>query len=391
MKDKSILYLVHSYNAFQKDQIEILAKHFNHVYVLVRYKPITELYKIFPLSALRYHTKRFAINTADCPHNVTVIPVPLWYLPTNAGYRKLGEKHFLKALKIINAHNFKFDLIHAHFTWTAGYAAYKIAKIFNVPYLLTVHEDNDYFNQEYLLGDVNIENTWKNANAIIRVNKASIPVLKEFNDNVLHIPNGFNSSIFKPLDTINAKKQLGLSEKNKLLLSCGGLETYKGHTYLIEAIKILAQKHHHLKCIIIGDGVLKKTLLKKIKHYELQDIIRLTGAIPHKDLNVWMNACDLFVLPSISESFGIVQLEAMACGKPVVATRNGGSEEVIVSYELGLLCQKQNPQDLSQKMEMALNKQWNKELIVDYAKQFDWEKVCGEIKNIYVSLLNKVA
>ncbi len=77
-----------------------------------------------------------------------------------------------------------------------------------------------------------------------------------------------------------------------------------------------------------------------------------------------MNACDLFVLPSISESFGVVQIEALACGKPVVATRNGGSEEVITSDDYGLLVDPANPNELREKIIEAPDKDWDREKIL---------------------------
>jgi teichuronic acid biosynthesis glycosyltransferase TuaC len=70
----------------------------------------------------------------------------------------------------------------------------------------------------------------------------------------------------------------------------------------------------------------------------------------------WWRVMYMFVLPSLSESFGVVQLEAMACRKPVVATYNGGSEEIITSEEYGLLCQPANPKELAEKILLALDK-----------------------------------
>ena len=99
-----------------------------------------------------------------------------------------------------------------------------------------------------------------------------------------------------------------------------------------------------------------------------------------------MNACDLFVLPSLRESFGIVQIEAMACGKPIVATRNGGSEEIVISDEFGLLAEPANPDDLAEKILMALNRKWDPEMISRYAEQFTWENIVEDIVRIYRSL-----
>ncbi|MBE9593771.1 MAG: glycosyltransferase, partial [Proteobacteria bacterium] len=93
--------------------------------------------------------------------------------------------------------------------------------------------------------------------------------------------------------------------------------------------------------------------------------------------------CDVFVLPSLRESFGVVQIEAMACGKPIVATRNGGSEEIITSEDYGLLCGPANPEELAEKILIALDKEWDGEKIRGYAERFRWENIVKEIVKVY--------
>jgi len=113
----------------------------------------------------------------------------------------------------------------------------------------------------------------------------------------------------------------------------------------------------------------------------------LLGSVPGGTLPLWMNACDLFVLPSLSESFGVVQIEALACGKPVVATRNGGSEEIIISDEHGLLVKLADPEDLTEKILVALDREWDRKAILAYAEQYIWEIIAGRIIAIYQDVL----
>jgi len=111
------------------------------------------------------------------------------------------------------------------------------------------------------------------------------------------------------------------------------------------------------------------------------------GNRPRNEIPLWMNACDLFVLPSLNESFGIVQIETMACGKPVVATNTPGSREIIASEKYGLLCQPGNPEDLADKILVGLEKDWNQQEILQFADSFSWEKIAGDILRIYDTLL----
>ena len=113
----------------------------------------------------------------------------------------------------------------------------------------------------------------------------------------------------------------------------------------------------------------------------------LVGGKPHSEIPIWMNACDLFVLPSLTESFGVVQIEALACGKPVVATRNGGSEEILTSEEYGLLVEPADPKDLAEKILLALDREWDQEANLAYAEQFTWENIAKEIVDVYEKVL----
>ena len=91
--------------------------------------------------------------------------------------------------------------------------------------------------------------------------------------------------------------------------------------------------------------------------------------------------------PSLAESFGIVQLEALACGRPVVATKNGGSESIITSDECGMLCEPANPQDLSNKIIEALEKKWDNNIIFEYAaSNYDWDFIAQKTKQIYIEV-----
>lgn len=103
---------------------------------------------------------------------------------------------------------------------------------------------------------------------------------------------------------------------------------------------------------------------------------------------MWINAGDLFVLPSLVENFGVVNIEALACGKPVISTINGGSEEVITSEEYGLLCPPRDPECLAEKILMALNKEWDREKIRKYAEQFDWRNIARQIFKVYEDVLS---
>ena len=129
LDNTNLLVLSHKYNSFIKDPVEIISKEFNKVYVLVRYKPFAEIGNIIPLSVFksrRKHSKRYSIDLINKPDNVEVILVPLLYPPSNFFYKFVGSQHAKAVLKIIKKRNIEFDIIHAHFGWSAGYAGMKV-------------------------------------------------------------------------------------------------------------------------------------------------------------------------------------------------------------------------------------------------------------------------
>lgn len=116
---------------------------------------------------------------------------------------------------------------------------------------------------------------------------------------------------------------MSLDYNKKIILTVGNFVEVKGHKYLIEAMREVIKHKKNVHCLIVGSGKLKNKLEKQISKCGLKDHIKLVGREPHNQIPIWMNDCNVFVLPSLSESFGIVQIEAMACGKSVVVTYNG--------------------------------------------------------------------
>lgn len=387
LKNKTILFFAHGYNTFQKDQIELIAGYFQTVYVMVRYKPIAEISRFFPVHSAKEHSFKIQFNLTGTPKNVKVIPVPLWYLPFDFFYKILGDYNLRIVRRLIKKYNLKFDIIHSHFIWTAGYVGAKLKEIYNVPFILTVHENRPKLIEELDFDSKKIHFSLEKADTILVVNKSNIPILLEHNKRVLHVSNGFLPSLFFRKDISASRDKLGLPKDLKIIVTIGSLEKIKGQKYLISAIKLLKQKREDFLCLIIGMGSLFQTLQRQIEDLELSKYVILTGRKSHADLPDWINASDLFVLSSLAESFGVVQIEAMACGKPVVATRNGGSDEIILSEDVGYLCDTSNPDDLAEKIELALNKNWNEEKILNYAQNYAWEKPVEKILDIYTNYL----
>lgn len=384
--NKKILIVATEYFSFVKDQTESIAQFFPDVSVLIRHNPLAEISSVIPINSLTNFRRANLIKCDNLPPNITVLPTPVCYIPTDFFYKRLGENHFSAACKSINRNRLQFDLIHAHATWSGGYVGARLKEHFEVPLVVTAH-GYDIYSLPFK------DSTWKekieyvlnSADVIITVSRKNLECIERLNVHTpVHIiPNGFRSDLFYPLDIMECRKELGLPLDKKILLTVGNLERVKGQRYLIEAIGAIARKRKDILCVIIGMGGEKKALVKQIRSAGLNEYIQLAGAKKHEDIPVWINACDLFVLPSLNEGNPTVMFEALGCGKPFVGTRVGGIPDVIVTDRYGLLTEPGNSSDLEEKILLALDGEWDRENILKYADQFKWESISIDILNVY--------
>ncbi|MGB4623509.1 MAG: glycosyltransferase family 4 protein, partial [Candidatus Methanoculleus thermohydrogenotrophicum] len=328
MPEKNLLVISNSFpnedntfvsGVFVKEQIKYLRHHFDNIYVV---SPVA--YGMERLRKTRHFDYQFDNVQVFFPKYINN---PLFW---HYGRSLWVDLEARAIMSLIKKEDLQFDLIHAHFTWPSGAVAVKLKQNYSVPAVITEHT-SDTFMEAVETEDRVFINAWSKADKIIRVKKSDTSAFGRVNiplQNVIPIPNGYDSKKFHPVDTQKCRAVLNLPPDKKLILNVGNLyDEVKGHEFLIEAISKIVVKREDLLCVIVGSGKLRSSLERQIHSLGLEDHVVLAGGKPHDEIPLWMNACDLFVLPSLSESFGVVQVEAMACGKPVVATRNGGSEE----------------------------------------------------------------
>lgn len=216
-----------------------------------------------------------------------------------------------------------YDIIHVHHPdpmaavalWLSGYKG-----------RVVVHWHSDILKQKLLLRLCTPLLKWmiKRADAIVGTTSVYLEnsqMLRDVQEKVCAIPIGV-----KPVipDTAGAEHIRNSFQGKKLIYSLGRLVGYKGYDYLIEAARYLPDDYHIL---IGGDGPDREKLMMKIMQCGVVAKVTLLGHVPSSDFAAYYTACDVFVLSSIykTEAFAIVQIEAMSCGKPIVATQIEGS------------------------------------------------------------------
>jgi len=207
--------------------------------------------------------------------------------------------------------------------------------------------------------------------------------------NIVILPNGFKESLYYAMDKEECRTRLKLPLDKKIIFNISNLIESKGHKYLISAMRNISAISTDCCCIIAGRGYYLDVLEKQVAELSLQEYVKFLGWIPDEQIPIWMNACDIFVLPSLAEGNPTVMFEALGCGKPFVGTRVGGVPEVITSDEYGLLVDPADPEDLAEKILVALEREWDREAILTYAEQFTWGNIAKNTIEIY-SLVKSV-
>ncbi|HOV83061.1 MAG TPA: glycosyltransferase family 4 protein [Methanothrix sp.] len=379
-------------SSFVKNQVDCLRDYVKKVYVISLAPYVPGFLSRFAFMEGRGRWDGYAEDYKY--DNVEVYFARPWALPFDFSRRRRGDEGLRSARRVIEKNKLEYDLIHAHFTYSAGYVGAKLKESSGKGLILTVHEDRNWLMNEIASKDEKLLFTWRSCDRIIRVNKADLDMFKAINidpSRLVHIPNGFSSSQFHSISKKEAREKLNIPEDKPVLLNLAALEPYKGQEYLIRAMKTVTERQKDAVLYIVGKGSLRGYLQSLIDECGLQEQVILAGGDkPPEEIALWMNSCDIFVLPSISESFGIVQLEAMACGKPVVATRNGGSEEIIVDDGLGMLVEPANSNALTEALLRALERDWDSMEIMDYASGFSWESIAEKIAGVYGEVICRV-
>lgn len=297
-----------------------------------------------------------------------------------------------KEFERIQSTGFPFGpmIIHSHGP-RAGFFTYLVGPRAAIK-IYTEHSYNELY---HIQGRINGWLQKKLLKSIYKKNKAIVAVstsVKNFliklqsvkASKVLVIPNGID------LEEIEkSSKKIKEINKAPVIGTVGNLYKLKGQKYLIQAMKGVVERFPFATLEIIGEGPERADLDTLIEESKLERHVTLLGQ--KSNIYEYMKHWDLFVLPSLSETFGITILEAYAAGVPVVATKTGGITDIVEHKKSGLLVESKNPKALSDAIIEILDHPAEASKLkhggLERVKHFDWNKVIKEIEDLYLSLV----
>jgi len=272
-----------------------------------------------------------------------------------------------RAFRKLIREGFRPDVIHAH-VYSAGFPAVLLGKLYKLPVIITEHITEFQFGligSKRLIAKFSFE--W--ANLVCPVSEG---LKRAIESHGIHarfqvVPNCVDTSLFYPArDKSHAQKG-----NKKRLLFVGNLIPRKGIPYLLKALTRLREKRDDFVLDIVGDGPNRAEYEELGRKLGLEEIVFFHGRLKTKqEVAELMRKCVFFVLPSLAENFGVVLIEAMACGKPVVATATVGASE-IVSDKVGKLVPPGDSEALAEAIDYML----------DHYSDYDWGEICQYVRS----------
>lgn len=274
------------------------------------------------------------------------------------------------------------DIIHVHCGLYGGLVGKAIKEKYSIPYIITEHSSIVMNHKVNIYNKEILKKVYNDADALISVGSKLKNAMEVYtNKKIVVIPNIVNTSIFNYIESNEPRSFKFISISN--------LKLSKRVNLTIEAFS-QEFKGENVELIIIGDGPEKEKLINLCEKLNIKEQVKFLGAVERFNINKHLNSSSAFVLPSSFETFGIVYIEALSCGLPIIATKCGGPEDffeesmgyLIEVDDLGALCK-------SMRRMIENYNHFNKREISNYIKRkFSEEIVVKKIDSIYREVLN---
>jgi glycosyltransferase involved in cell wall biosynthesis len=305
----------------------------------------------------------------------------------------------------LNATKCKVDILHAHLTNSVNeFIIPRYTKRKNIPLIVTYHGDPEknmggiiYKIGVSLYAKYILDKVLSRADVIISPSEYYIDesrFLGKYKDKIVVIPNGINIDEFDigyPKE--ECRKKLGLPFDGNTILFVGTLSLFKGPDVLLKAMPKVIKNIPTAKLVFVGSGPMKEGLEMQSKKLGVERHVKFTGFVEESLKPLYYRATDIFVLPSImnTESFGIVNLEAMACGVSIVASKIGGIPDVVKDMENGLLVPPKDSNALADAIIYLLENENVRERMGKNGREkvedYSWKRIAEMTETVYRGLV----
>jgi glycosyltransferase involved in cell wall biosynthesis len=281
--------------------------------------------------------------------------------------------------------------VHAHVALPDGFAAMMLKEEYDKPMVITIHGQDLqvtlYKNPRCKRALIKV---FERADKVIVVSTKLKRIAQAelgYAEKIVVINNGIDP------EKLSVENYLSFSNTDyRTILSVSNLVASKGIDLNLIAVSKLIEKHPNLKYIVIGDGSEMKRLIRLASNLGLTNHVKFLGRQPHNIVMTYMVATDIFSLPSWQEGFGVVYLEAMAHGKPIIACQGEGIGDVVTDGETGLLVKPQDVDSLVEALDFLLSYPDEAKAMGERARKlvlenYTWEKNAEKTVEIYSKVL----
>jgi glycosyltransferase involved in cell wall biosynthesis len=327
-----------------------------------------------------------------------ILPIRSFFRPDSIFFTVPYSWFLLHLIK-----EFSIDIIHAHFAYPAGFAGLLAKKAAEKPLVVTLH-GVDIITEPSINYGIRLKKAYdrmveKVVECADKVFAASTFVYQEAlnagceQERLVLLPNGVDMRRFNPeINGAIMAKRLGI-EKQPIVFTLRAHDPKNGIEYLIRAIPQVVKEMPEVIFVIGGDGPLRtfhEALARKLNIYKSCIFV---GRIPQGELPYYYSACDIFVIPSVTEAFGIVTVEAMACGRPVIGTNVGGIQDIVRDRASGFLVRPRDSNEIADRIIALIENPKLRRTMGNKGRKiaeenFDINKRIDKILSVYHDLMN---
>ncbi len=299
--------------------------------------------------------------------------------------------------------NLRYDLVHGHY-WLSGQAALSMRERSGIPAIVSFHTLAKV-QQLVVAGEPDAPQRIEGEEAIVKARPLIIASSDAERDELLRlygadpklthvVTPGFDPALFHPIDRAQARAELGFADSDKLILFVGRMEPIKGLDVLLRAVASM-ENRKGLRIVVIGgepEDEAVQHMHGMATELDIQDHLDFAGAVPQERLPLYYSAADVSVAPSFYETFGLVALESMACGTPVIAARVGGLQATIVDGQTGYLVPWHCPEPYAERLEVILGnpdlrRQFGQAALASVT-DFTWPRIVDRLQAVYAQALS---